>query len=277
MKTQDYYLTKANTTKRVLFPATEDTDGFLISPQGHPMVVGEDIQAAGFKPADFQQPMKKLTDAQRELVLRVGDNRGHLVESREVEKAAKIETEKAERDKQNAFLRQHGYNWKKQSVYIGGELGENVYGWFLFAPNGTAVVGIKDGGWGRPEEFGSVEALLIELGYYGEEKKREVAENRAKAEADAKAKAEARERVDVYFKGTESEFAVCERKERERIYLSRTNRSHYVIDESGLYTLVYNGMDGDDWALNNDSMYISHRYPRNAQIERDLRLLNTNK
>ena len=101
MKTNDYYLIKKDTSERIMFPARE-VDGYLVSPQGNAMVVSEDVTEVGFKTVDFQKPFEQLTDAQREIVLRVGDNRGHQVEKRETPDERRAR-EKAERDEQNAF------------------------------------------------------------------------------------------------------------------------------------------------------------------------------
>ena len=72
-----------------------------------------------------------------------------------------------ERKSQNAFLKKHGYSWRKR--YMNGR---SV--WFLIDPDGKAVAGFKDGGGGYLFRYGNVNAILEKLGYY------------KKGEADAK-------------------------------------------------------------------------------------------
>ena len=164
---RDYKLTKKGETGSVRFPAFENEDGLLISPHGYPMAIADELTEAGFKPADAQLPISEVDPEILPLVLRVGDNRGNVVERIETSEERKAR-EKVERDNQNAFLREKGYRWEKQNFYVSGDVGDLVTRWFLIDPDGNAVVGAKDGG-GFITEFGSVKTILTELGYYGQE------------------------------------------------------------------------------------------------------------
>ena len=195
---KDYYLIKKGTTKKVLFQATENAYGMLVNPQGHGMLIGEDITAAGFTPADAQVPIQELPTALKDLVLRVGDNRGHLVEEKENRAIAA----RKERNKQNAFLKRNGYRWEKRGYYA-SEPGEKWEGWCLVtddAPREANIDGSEIIGWTAIGEEAvqtgiPVHELLTELGYYGEEKKQSLLAQRERSAA----REEAIEKVETFF------------------------------------------------------------------------------
>ena len=272
MRTNDYYLIKKNTTKRIMFPARE-VEGYLVSPQGTAMVVGEDVAAAGFKSADFQKPFEQLTDAQREIVLHVGDNRGHMVKKRETPTERKAR-EKAERDKQNTFLKERGYRWEKRNFYCSGDIGDLVERWFLIDSDGEAVVGAKDGG-GFIAEFGSVKSILTELGYYGQE----AIDKAAEETKDREERHQMRAKVDDYFaddanrtgeifEDAQSQFTVHPIK-IEKHY----PRRQFRIESDCIWHERHNSSAGDDWALNNCDYGIATQYKLDAEIADCLRSL----
>lgn len=261
-QTTEYTLIKRNTDTPLTFIAYEE-EGYLLAQNGHPMVVREDVLEFDFQSADFQKPLSALTDAQREIVLRIGDNRGHHVERR-VTPAERRAREKTERDAQNAFLRQHGYRWEKRRYYASGP-GDMWEGWFLLNAEGEVVRGEKEIGEEAVPYGRDIKDLLTELGYYGEDAKAE----REAAIADRKMRRAAREAVDAFFKETPGEPAVSDAPP----FAIDRSPNRYKIDDTGIFMLVYNGSDGDDWSRNNDGMHISSRYPLDTEITAALELL----
>ena len=269
--TRDFYLTKKDSEKRVMFPATETDDGLLISLQGHAMVIGDEIIATGFKASDIQVPIADLPEEIKPFVLRVGDNRGHLVERRETPSERKAR-EKEERDAQNAFLRKKGYRWEKRSFYVSGEIGDMVTRWFLIDPDGEVVIGARDGG-GRIEEYGHLKGILRDLGYYGQEAIDEHNARVAEQERVAADRSEARSKIDTHF-DTEPHTPTPEVAERSLTLVSiDSSRTRYAVTDEGIWKLVYNGMDGDDWSYNNYSMYIASRYDYDAEVAKAIEFL----
>ena len=270
--TKDYYLTKKGSEKRVMFPATETDDGMLVSPQGQPMVIGDEITAAGFKASDVQIPIAELADEIKPLVLRVGDNRGHLVERRETPSERKAR-EQAERERQNAFLAERGFKWEKRSFYH-SDPGDFVEYWALINPDGKEVVGKKDGG-GWIKEVGSVKRILTDLGYYGQE-------TIDKAEAEAEVRAERREmraKVDAYFDDKSNRInEPCENAESQFTARPVAIEKHYPrrqfrIESDCIWLETHNSSDGDDWSLNNCDYGIAYKYQFDPEIAECIRKL----
>ena len=271
--TRDYKLTKKGETGSVRFPAFENEDGLLISPQGYPMVIADELTEAGFKPADAQLPISEVDPEILPLVLRVGDNRGNVVERIETSEERKAR-EKVERDNQNAFLREKGYRWEKQNFYVSGDVGDLVTRWFLIDPDGNAVVGAKDGG-GYIAEFGSVKAILTGLGYYGQEAI-EKAESKTKARQERR---EMRAKVDAYFDddanrtGETFEDAQSQFTARPVAIEKHAPRRQFRIEADCIWYETHNRSDGDDWSLNNSDYGIARQYKFDAEIADCLRRL----
>ena len=272
--TRDFYLTKKNSTSRTMFPATELENGMLIGTNRLPMVIGDELKDAGFTASDLTSDVDSLPEALAEIVLRVGENRGHLVERRETPEERKAR-EKAERDAQNAFLREKGYRWEKRNFYCSGEVGDIVDYWALLDPDGTEVVGKRDGG-GRIEEFGYVKGLLRQLGYYGQDAIDEHNARVAEQERVAAERSEAREKVDAYFENATPHTPTPDLEERSLslISISASSRTRYAITDKGIWKLIYNGMDGDDWSYNNYSMYMASRYDYDADVAEAIEFLS---
>ena len=226
---KDYYLIKNGTTKKVLFQATENAYGMLVNPKGHGMLIGEDITAAGFTPADAQVPIQELTPALQELVLRVGDNRGHKVEEKENRKVAA----QKERRKQNAFLKANGYRWEKRGYYA-SEPGEKWEGWCLVtddAPRQANVDGTEVIGWHAVGEEAvqtgiPLHELLIELGYHGEDAKQALIAQRERSAA----RQDALEKVEDFFENATAVEAPTSAPDfKEAKVLSANYKSKYLL------------------------------------------------
>ena len=276
---RDYYLIKKDSEKRVLFPATESREGLLVSPQGHPMVIGDEINAAGFKAADVQVPIADLSPAILPLVLRVGNNRGHLVERRETP-AERRAREKEEHNRENVFLRERGYHWEKSSFYCSGDIGDFVEYFALIDPTGNEVIGKRDGG-GRVEAFGYLKGLLLQLGYYGQEAiDKADAKNRFERR-EMRERSEMRERVDAYFADTSNRIgepcadAKVEFTTRPISIEKHYPRRQFRIESDCIWLETHNSSDGDDWSLNNSDYGIARQYKFDAEIAECLRTLTS--
>ena len=265
-----YRLIKADGTEAI-FRATENPDGLLISPQLTPMAIGTEITAAGFKASDAQMKLENLNPALLPFILKVGDNRGNRVEA--IETAAERKAKRdAERKKQNAFLKDRGFHWEKRSFYA-SDPGEMVQRWFLLDPAGDAVVGFKDGG-GYIAEFGDVESVLTEIGYYGQA----AIDKAAAAEEEASARRQMREAIDTFFRQPalevpETDVEIDQPVIHIEYYLPR--RQFQIIEGDALWIKVHNTSDGDDWSQNNCDFGIARRYPFDSQITEYLRKLAT--
>ena len=271
--TRDFYLTKKNSTSRTMFPATELENGMLIGTNRLPMVIGDELKEAGFTASDLSTDVDSLPEALAKIVLRVGDNRGHLVERRETASERKAR-EKAEREDQNAFLKSKGYKWEKRSKYFGGEVGEVIDHWYLIDPDGNEVVGKRDAG-NYIEDFGNLKGILRNLGYYGQEAINEHNARVAEQERVAAERSEARSKIDAHF-DTKPHTPTPEVAERSLKLISiDSSRTRYAVTDEGIWKLVYNGMDGDDWSYNNYSMYIATRYDYDAEVVKVLEFLKS--
>ena len=254
--------------------------------KGTPFFLSADLEEAGItvKPS---LPPSEYSEEELKHALRLNDPRvtyGNIYEgekenidawltgefdSPEASKKARYDSKqdekKEERNRQNAFLREKGYKWEKRGYYASGP-GEMWEGWFLIDPDGEVIRGEKEIGEEAVPYGIKVETLLTQLGYYGQE-----ALDKLNAEVEHhKARAEAKERVESFFEANESELDVSD----ERPFsISKTSRTEYKVSEDGIFKLIYNGMDGDNWSYNNDGMYISRRYPYNADIAADLEFL----
>ena len=272
--TRDFYLTKKNSTSRTMFPATELENGMLIGTNRLPMVIGDELKEAGFTASDLSTDVDSLPEALAKIVLRVGDNRGHLVERRETPSERKAR-EKAERDAQNAFLREKGYRWEQRSFYCSGDIGDFVEYWALIDPDGNEVIGKKDGG-GWIKEVGSVKRILTDLGYYGRE-----AIDKAEAEAEARTeRRQMREKVDAYFAddanrtGETFEDAQAEFTTRPIQIEKHYPRRQFRIESDCLWLETHNRSDGDDWSLNNCDYGIARQYKFGAEIAEAIKQLS---
>lgn len=180
---------------------------------------------------------------------------------------------KTEKVKQNTFLKNHGYVWKKESHYISG--GEDPTGkydgdfreeWVLRGHGGKEVENAND--------------FLIDLGYFGDKGKADREEKRAALAVENQKREEAKQakvEVNAYFESEPFEKpAVVEKFTVGTFHFPREGFSiggsgqGFSIQENALWQIVNNGMDGDDWSLNNyktgGAGAIAKRYQYNERI-----------
>lgn len=221
---------------------------------------------------------RKANETERKAAMRPGTMEDCSIIER-IESPA--EKEKRERDEQNAFLRKHGYAWKKHVEYVGGDYDEtddkegSNYRWALHGKDGQKV--------------DDVELLLAKLGFFGEsglaELEAEREADRLEKEAKAKVANElkiAKAEIEKYFRNTEGERpkaggpeviainslpTLCFKGDGFDIYGTGVE---YLITESHIWKITNNGMDGDDWSANNyrtgGAGAIAVRFPRNERI-----------
>lgn len=181
---------------------------------------------------------------------------------------------KVEHNKQNDFLKKHGYNWKKESRYISG--GEDLSGKYDGDFKNEWVL---RGGGGKKFE-GNISDLLTDLGYFGEQAKVEKAAREAKQAEEAAKREEtknAREVVIDYFSSFEGEKPETVEKFSEATLFHFTGfgfkngtGTGYAVQKNVIWKIDNNGMDGDDWRLNNYKIggtgAIAQRFPYNTKI-----------
>ena len=258
-------------------------DGVLLNTYGNenaPIFVGQDFIDAGLPLPQADLDWNEYSEEVQNLALTIDHPRVELTpesremidkwlsgeEDREKDRMARLN----DRNNQNAFLTSKGYHWKKKRLYIGGEIGEVVEDWTLIAPTGEAVIDFTDGG-GWVKQIGNLKRVLTELGYYGQE-----ATDKLTAEDAARlARREARVRVDAYFQAHPHNppEIVPEAIAKQSFTIATSSRTRYAVTENEIWVRIYNGMDGDDWSLSNDGMFISAPYPYDAGIVADLELL----
>lgn len=271
------------TWKKTDFSVRED--GVLLNTYGKnensPIFVGQDFIDAGLPMPTLDLNYDDYSPEEQALALTIDSARVELSEeSREaIEKwlSGEEDREKArmaklnDRDNQNAFLRQHGYRWERKNYYASGP-GELWTGWFLFDADGNEIIGEVEIG-DQPVKTGrNLKALLTELGYYGDAEKTAL---EAKRERDAK-RSEMRQKVRAFLDSTEGEKAVSDAKPF-RISDINVSRNEFKVEpNAAIYHLVWNGSDGDNWSYNNDGMYISYRYPYDADVAAALEFLKGN-
>ena len=270
MKTQDYYLIKKNSNQRVMFPAAELEDGMLVTPQGQGMLIGDEVKEAGFSIADTKVPASELPATLKDLVLRVGDNRGHVVEKREshAERAARAAEE---RKKQNAFLKERGYRWVKKDYYASGP-GELWAGWFLLNPDGIEVIGWQEIGEEPVQTGPPLETILTDLGYYGDEARAALQAKREHAQLRKVAMLQVMRHIKTEPHTPTP--AIPDSKNAKS--LSSMSRAKYLVTDEGIWHWRWNGSDGDDWTWNNDGMYIASRYDYSLEVARAIEFLQRN-
>lgn len=271
-----YYLTKANTSKEIPFPAMENRDGKLIGSNGFPMVIGDEVTAAGFSEDDALVAYEDMSDQLKALVLVVGDNRGHTVRASKTA-SERIEEAKAERNSENAFLREKGYKWEKKQLYFHGP-GEFDDVWVLRAPDGELVIDaeVAISGEESIQTGTTVKALLTALGYYGQE-----AIDEAKADAEARAKRrEMRAKVDAYFADDSNQTGETF-ENAESLFTVRPiqiekhyPRRQFRIEADCIWREAWNSSDGDDWRFNNSDYGIAVQFKFDGEIAECLKALS---
>lgn len=258
-------------------------DGVLLNTYGNenaPIFVGQDFVDAGLPMPKIDCDWDAYSTEEQNLALTIDHPRVELTsESREIIEKWLSGEEYREKDRmarlndrnnQNAFLKSKGYRWEKKRLYIGGEIGEVVEDWILRDLNGKAVIDFKDGG-GWVKAIGDLKRILTQLGYYGQ-----AAIDQLTAEDAARlARHEARVRVDAYFQARSHNppETVPATVAKQSFTIAKSSRTRYAVADGEIWVRIYNGMDGDDWSLNNDGMFISAPYPYNAEIVADLELL----
>lgn len=181
-----------------------------------------------------------------ECVFRIGKNRdGSIVERVDDEAIAqkKNEERRIERQKQNVFLKEKGYSWKKEIEYNPFHENEDEEFseiWILRDKN-------------RQKIF-NVDNLLITLGYFGQE-------TIQKRNQKIKAKEEKREvieDIETFFRKNKGEYLEKVLSIDGQAYHVE-NKGHniygggvgYIVTDNAIWKIENNGMDGDDWSRNN--------------------------
>lgn len=266
-------------------------DGVLLNTYGKnenaPIFVGQDFVDAGLPLPKPDQDWDAYSADEQNLALTIDHARVELTaasreiiekwlsgeEDREKERTARLE----DKNNQNAFLQSKGYRWEKRGVYHSNP-GELVDAWFLLGPDGEVVCGWKDS---ITEELAStgpsLNTLLTELGYYGQE-----ALDKAAAEATQRqARREMRAKVDAYFAndanrtGETFENAQAEFTTRPIQIEKHYPRRQFRIETDCLWYEEHNSSDGDDWSLNNCNYGIARQYKFDAEIAECLRSLSS--
>lgn len=242
----------------------------VILAAGNPLFVAEDFSNAGLPVPKANQKWEAYTEAEQALALTIDHPRVEWKEKPEIRAWLNGEiVEEDTRERQNEFLRSKGYKWQKRSVYNSGE-GELEDCFFLFDPDGNAVVGYKDGGFDLLP-FGNVKEILTSLGYYGQE-----AIDKAEAEEKASAdRRDMREKVDAYFNDDANRLDNSEPNFTTRpIQIeSFMPRRQFYIEPDGIWMDTYNSADGDDWSCNNTDYGIASKYRYDAEIANCLEAL----
>lgn len=192
---------------------------------------------------------------------------------------------KAEKTKQNAFLKQHGYTWGKESVYVDSYTasinphlakydGDFAEEWVLRGPDGNEIT--------QP-----IDDLLIDLGYFGEQGKIDREVKRVKEAEAAQIRKEAKEAKEKILAWFEAEFPKSEKPgdfvevPGEEFHFPADGFNIYgggygfVIQSDGLWKIQNNGADGDMWSLNNyktgGAGAIARWYPYDEKIANMIR------
>lgn len=257
-------------------------DGILLNTYGEnenaPLFVGQDFIDAGLPIPRPDLNYEDYSAEEQALALTINHPRVELsTESQAViDKwlSGEEEREKArmaqlnDRNNQNTFLREHGFKWERKDYYASTP-GELWTGWFLYDADGNEIIGEKEIGDQRVKTGRNLKALLTELGYYGDEAKEAL---EAKRERDLK-RFEMRKIIRDFLDSHEGEKDVSDAKS---FSISEVDRSKFKIEDTAIFHLVWNGSDGDNWSYNNDGMYISYRYPYNADVVDALVFLKDN-
>lgn len=262
-------------------------DGVLLNTYGKnensPVFVGQDLIDAGLPMPKPDLSFEDYSETEQALALRIDHPRVELLDRDALENwlSGEEDEEKArmaklnDRNNQNDFLKSKGYRWEKRSKYFGGEALEH---WHLIDPDGNEVVGTRDAG-NYVQEFGDIENILLHLGYYGQAALDAHNKRCAEQEKAATERSEARKIVDDYFENSEPHTPIPELEERSLTLISITkssfDRTMYAITDDGIWKLIYNGMDGDNWSYNNYSMYIATRYDYDADIAKAIEFLKS--
>lgn len=246
-----------------------DRDGIVLNPANHdPMFfAGRESQ-----PIRFDEPAVEIPNDSDKFAVEqfLAGNCETVRAGVDMFYAKREEKKQSERAAENAFLRSKGYKWEKRSLYNSGP-GEMQDCWLLFDPDGTIVVGYKDGGFDLIP-FGNVRSILTELGYYGQD----AIDEAEAAEKQATERRQMRARVDAFFNASALETPESVQFETPPIYTeSHMPRRRFRIEANGLWIEAHNTSDGDDWSRNNCDFGIASRYPFDSQIAQCLRQLST--
>ena len=266
-------------------------DGVFLNTYGNnenaPIFVGQDFIDAGLPMPKPDLNFEDYSEAEQALALRIDHPRVELTEAsreiiekwlsgeedREKERKARLD----DRNNQNAFLKSKGYRWQKTRVYLHGP-GEVADAWTLLNSDGEEVIGAKVGVSGEEviQTGTTVKALLTELGYYGEDAKREAEEQ----ETARQERVAMREKIDAYFSndanrtGETFEDAQAEFTARPIQIEKHYPRRQFRIESDCIWHESHNRSDGDDWSLNNCDYGIARQYNFDSQIADCLRKLS---
>ena len=168
-----------------------------------------------------------------------------------------------EREKQNAFLNQYGYSWKKEWA------DEDDADYDERRPD-APVWRLR--GHGRIYSPDQLESLLTSLGYYGEAKKAEQVKKAEQAEKVKQAKAD----LGTFFAVSPAETPARVEPFAETIHFPSQGfdalggGTEYAIEPDGIWVIANHGSDGDDWSRNNYATggagAIARRYPYNQHV-----------
>lgn len=253
----------------------QDGENGLLLNGNFPLFIGADLQAAGIPASSVNRKAYWEIDADvLQHALRITDNRVHWDRDKHPRLAAaldgdidalnKSQWDARERKRENAFLATKGYHWEQRSFYVGGEIADVVTRNFLIDAAGEAVIGCKPAAFGIAT-FGNLHRLLTELGYYGVD-----ALNAMRA-ADAREAEQRRLRgiiddANLHWSNDAGE-AMPVPKHVKCTQAFRGRRTMYGVEGTKhLWVRLYNGADGDNWDLNNDGMFMSFRFPYDAEV-----------
>ena len=250
-------------------------DGLLLMLDS-PIFVGADLTEAGVPMPTPNLPVEEYDSDTLALALRIDHPRVTLIDDKYAVKVKAMLAGEPEdtRERQNAFLKERGYRWEKQSFYCSGDVGDFVEYWALLDSAGNEVVGKTDGG-GWIKEIGSVKRILTELGYYGQE----AVDAAAEAKAKSVERKRMREAVDAYFAndanrtGETFENAQAEFTTRPIQIEKHHPRRQFRIEKDCIWYESHNRSDGDDWSLNNCDYGIARQYKFDTEIAECLRSL----
>lgn len=277
MKEEIFELRKKDGTTRTI-PGTINEDGFLVINSNRPVWSGTMIDKIWNR--DEARQIHNIEDVPaqyQDCLIRLGENKDGSILARRVD----------ERKKKNVFLRQRGYRWQKESMYVDGYMaavdpmlsdfdGDFKDVWVLRDLDGNDVTG-------RQEE------VLIDLGYYGEQRKEDRIKEREQERIEKERKEQYRiefeaskKEIDEFFDNTESEYPeeakpcgdfLCFKGKGFDIY--GTGTEYVVEEEKAIWRLRNNGMDGDDWSRNNfgtgGAGAIAHKFPFDERIAKLMR------
>lgn len=272
MKEEIFELRKADGTTRTV-PGTINGDGFLVMNSTRPVWSGAMIDKTWNRDEARQiQNIKDVPAEHLDCLIRFGENKDGSILARRVD----------ERKKKNDLLRQHGYRWHKESMYVDGYMaavnpeladydGDFKDIWVLRDTDGNDVTEQK-------------EEILIDLGYYGEQRKADRIKEREQERIEKERKEQyriefeaAKKEIDEFFDNTKSEYPeeahpegefLCFKGKGFNIY--GTGIEYVIEDGKAIWKLRNNGHDGDDWSRNNyvtgGAGAIAHKFSYNKRI-----------